>query len=40
MVVGSEPIELSGDGWTLIPEGHIAVLDSTQPFQSTTLFDE
>lgn len=24
IVIGSEPLELSGKGWTLIPEGHIA----------------
>ncbi len=38
IVVGSEPLELSGDGWTLIPEGHIATLDPTQPFHSSALF--
>ncbi|MFT2112555.1 class II glutamine amidotransferase [Marinomonas sp. 2405UD68-3] len=38
IVVGSEPLELSGDGWILMPEGHIATLVPTQPFNSTPLF--
>ncbi|WP_233407990.1 class II glutamine amidotransferase [Marinomonas spartinae] len=30
IVIGSEPLELSGEGWTLIPEGHMARVASQQ----------
>ncbi|MCZ2720337.1 class II glutamine amidotransferase [Marinomonas sp. 15G1-11] len=39
LVVGSEPLELSGDGWNLIPQGHIATLNSSTPFESQALFE-
>lgn len=40
VVIGSEPLELSGDGWVLIPEGHIATIKSDGKFISRALFEE
>jgi predicted glutamine amidotransferase len=38
VVIGSEPLELSGSGWTMIPEGHIATINSDGLLCSRALF--
>ena len=38
VVIGSEPLELSGEGWDLIPEGHIATIKSDGIYCSRSLF--